>query len=175
MDWDSPLLRKTARFQPHINKWRPTNVLRTGRKDLAAATLLLDGLKGTIAVLIARQFSENLGLVAALGAFLGHLFPVWLNFRGGKGVATFLGCLFGVAWPAALAACGLWLIIAFVTKYSSAAALGASAAAPIGLWAFGLPNAALLFALLAALLWWKHSENIARLRCGSEGKIGQKS
>ena len=152
-----------------------TNVLRTGRKDLAVATLLLDGLKGTVAVLIARQWGEGLGLVAALGAFLGHLFPVWLNFKGGKGVATFLGCLFGVAWPAGIAACAVWLAVAYATKYSSAAALAASAATPLVLLALGSPHAALLFAILAALLWWKHSENIARLRAGTEGKIGQKA
>ena len=152
-----------------------TNVLRTGRRDLAVATLLLDGLKGTIAVLIARQWGEGLGLVAALGAFLGHLFPVWLNFKGGKGVATFLGCLFGVAWPAGIAACAVWLAVASATKYSSAAALAASAATPLVLLALGSPHAALLFAILAALLWWKHSENIARLRAGAEGKIGQKA
>ena len=152
-----------------------TNVLRTGRKDLAAATLLLDALKGTVAVLIARQWGEGLGLVAALGAFLGHLFPVWLNFKGGKGVATFLGCLFGVAWPAGIAACAVWLAVAFTTKFSSAAALAASAATPLVLLALSSPHAALLFAILAALLWWKHSENIARLRAGTEGKIGQKA
>ena len=152
-----------------------TNVLRTGRKDLAVATLLLDGLKGTVAVLVARQWGEGLGLVAALGAFLGHLFPVWLNFKGGKGVATFLGCLFGVAWPAGIAACAVWLAVAYATKYSSAAALAASAATPLVLLALGSPHAALLFAILAALLWWKHAENIARLRAGTEGKIGQKA
>jgi acyl phosphate:glycerol-3-phosphate acyltransferase len=152
-----------------------TNVLRTGRKDLAVATLLLDGLKGTLAVVVGLHFDESLGLAAALGAFLGHLYPVWLGFKGGKGVATFLGCLFGFAWPVALIACAVWLAIAWATRYSSTGALGASLAAPIAFAALGQPPAATLFLLLAALLWWRHRENIARLRAGTEGKIGQKA
>ena len=152
-----------------------TNVLRTGRKDLAAATLLLDGLKGTIAVLAGLHFGAAFGLLAAFGAFLGHLFPLWLGFKGGKGVATFLGCLFGYDWRVALIACAVWLAAAWMTRYSSAAALAASAAAPIALLLFGQSAAAALFLLLAALLWWKHRENIARLRTGAEGRIGQKA
>lgn len=152
-----------------------TNVLRTGRKDLAAATLLLDGLKGTLAVLLGLHFGLALGLAAALAAFLGHLFPLWIGFRGGKGVATFLGCLFGYAWIAALVVCAVWLAAAGLTRYSSAGALAASAAAPVVLLALGEPEAGALFALLAALLWWKHRENIARLRAGTEGRIGQKA
>ena len=152
-----------------------TNVLRTGRKDLAAATLLLDGAKGTIAVLIGWRLGAAFALVAALGAFLGHLFPLWLGFRGGKGVATFLGCLFGYAWPVALAACAVWLAAAALTRYSSSGALAASVAAPLVFLALGQPAPALVFAALAALLWWKHRENIARLRAGTEGKIGQKT
>ena len=152
-----------------------TNVLRTGRKDLAVATLLLDGLKGTLAVLTGLHFGETYGLIAALGAFLGHLFPVWLGFKGGKGVATFLGCLFGYAWVVALAACAVWLAVAGLTRLSSAGALAASLAAPVAFLLLGQPGAAALFFLLAALLWWKHRDNIARLRAGTEGKIGQKT
>ena len=151
-----------------------TNVLRTGRKGLAAATLLLDALKATAAVLIAGRWGADLGLFAGAGAFLGHLFPVWLNFKGGKGVATFIGALLGAHWPTALVFAVAWLATALATKYSSAGALVASVVAPVALLFFGQPTAALVFAALAALLWWKHSENIARLRAGTEGKIGQK-
>ena len=152
-----------------------TNVLRTGRKDIAAATLLLDGLKGTAAVLIFAQFSPLAGVVAGFAAFLGHIFPVWLKFKGGKGVATFLGCLFGFAWPAGLAFCAIWLIVAKLSRYSSLSALVASAASPLILLALGLPAQALALAVMAAILWIKHSENIARLRAGTEGRIGQKT
>jgi acyl phosphate:glycerol-3-phosphate acyltransferase len=152
-----------------------TNVLRTGRKDIAAATLLLDGLKGTAAVLIFAQFSPLAGVVAGFAAFLGHIFPVWLKFKGGKGVATFLGCLFGFAWPAGLAFCAIWLLVAKLSRYSSLSALVASAASPLILWALGLPAQALALAVMAGILWVKHSENIARLRAGTEGRIGQKT
>ncbi|KQT86651.1 glycerol-3-phosphate acyltransferase [Methylobacterium sp. Leaf466] len=151
-----------------------TNVLRTGHKGLAAATLLLDALKGTVPVLIAMRWGENPALAAGLGAFLGHLFPVWLRFRGGKGVATFIGLLIAFSPPALLAFAGVWLGLAFTLKYSSLAALAASAATPIVLWALGQPSVALLFLLLCALLWWKHAPNIRRLLDGSEGRIGQK-
>jgi glycerol-3-phosphate acyltransferase PlsY len=152
-----------------------TNVLRTGRKDIAAATLLLDGLKGTAAVLIFAQFSPLAGVVAGFAAFLGHIFPVWLKFKGGKGVATFLGCLFGFAWPAGVAFCAIWLLVAKLSRYSSLSALVASAVSPLVLWALGLPAQALALAVMAAILWIKHSENIARLRAGTEGRIGQKT
>jgi glycerol-3-phosphate acyltransferase PlsY len=152
-----------------------TNVLRTGRKDIAAATLLLDGLKGTAAVLIFAQFSLLAGVVAGFAAFLGHIFPAWLKFKGGKGVATFLGCLFGFAWPAGLAFCAIWLLVAKLSRYSSLSALVASAASPLILLALGLPAQALALAVMAAILWYKHSENIARLRAGTEGRIGQKT
>jgi acyl phosphate:glycerol-3-phosphate acyltransferase len=153
-----------------------TNVLRTGRRDLAAATLVLDALKGTAAVLIASAvFGPFASLLAAVGAFLGHVFPIWLRFKGGKGVATFLGCLIGVAWPAALVFAAAWLVIALATRYSSAAALTASVIAPTALYAaFGRPYAALIFTALAALLWFKHRANIERLLSGAETKIGQK-
>ncbi|MCA0425749.1 MAG: glycerol-3-phosphate 1-O-acyltransferase PlsY [Proteobacteria bacterium] len=152
-----------------------TNVLRTGRKGLALATLLLDALKGTVAVLIARHlWGPDAGLIAGLCAFLGHLFPVWLRFKGGKGVATYLGVLLAVSWPAFLVAAAIWLAIAFTTKYSSAGALGASALAPLAVWWFSGGAPALLFVVMAALLWWKHEDNIKRLLAGTEGKIGQK-
>ncbi|GJD39608.1 MULTISPECIES: glycerol-3-phosphate 1-O-acyltransferase PlsY [Methylobacterium] len=151
-----------------------TNVLRTGRKGLAAATLLGDALKGTLAVLVAARFGEGAALAAGLGAFLGHLFSVWLGFKGGKGVATFLGVLLAFS-PIGLAAfAAIWLGLAFTLKYSSLAALAASAATPIVLWAAGQPAVALLFLVLAILLWWKHAPNIRRLLDGSEGRIGQK-
>jgi acyl phosphate:glycerol-3-phosphate acyltransferase len=149
-----------------------TNVLRTGHKGLAAATLLCDALKGTIAVLIAAHFGTAAALIAGLGAFLGHLFPVWLKFKGGKGVATYIGVLIGLYWPSALLFCGMWLAVAAMFRYSSLAALIASALTPLGLWLFDLPNVAAVFLLLTVLLWVMHRENIARLFNGTEGKIG---
>ena len=150
-----------------------TNVLRTGRKGLAAATLLLDALKGAVAVLAAgRLFGETAAIAAGSGAFLGHIFPVWLAFKGGKGVATYLGVLSGLYWPVALAFCGLWLAVAFVTRYSSLAALAASAATPFVLWALDRAELALVIGALTVLLFAKHSANIKRLLAGQEGKIG---
>jgi glycerol-3-phosphate acyltransferase PlsY len=154
-----------------------TNVLRTGRKDLAAATLVLDALKGAVAVLAARAyFGDDAALAAAVGAFLGHLYPVWIGFRGGKGVATFLGCLIAIDWRAALVFAAAWLAVAALTRFSSAAALAASALAPLTLY-FWLDRSgtALVFALLGALLWLKHRVNIARLVDGTETRIGQRS
>ena len=151
-----------------------TNVLRTGRKGLAAATLLGDALKGTAAVLIAGRFGPEAALVAGLGAFLGHLFPVWLGFKGGKGVATFLGVLLALSPLGLLAFAAIWLGLAFTLKYSSLAALAASGLTPLILWGLGQPSVAILFLLLAALLWWKHAPNIRRLLDGTEGRIGQK-
>ncbi|WP_201831867.1 glycerol-3-phosphate 1-O-acyltransferase PlsY [Microvirga zambiensis] len=151
-----------------------TNVLRTGRKGLAAATLVADALKGTIPVLIAGLWGPQFAIVAGLGAFLGHLFPVWLGFKGGKGVATFIGVLIGLEPLAALICCVIWLAVAFAFKYSSLSSLVASAATPIVLWLLGEPGMAGLAIILAALLWWKHSQNISRLLAGTEGKIGQK-
>ncbi len=151
-----------------------TNVLRTGHKGLAAATLLGDALKGTAAVLIAAQWGPQFAMLAALGAFLGHLFPVWLGFKGGKGVATFIGVLIGLKPLAALIFCLIWLGVAFASKYSSLSALVASAATPIILWLLGEPGMAGIAVVLVALLWWKHGQNISRLLAGTEGKIGQK-
>ena len=155
-----------------------TNVLRTGRKDLAAITLIADALKGTIAVRAAAQSHRDrshLGIASARGAFFGHLFSVFLGFRGGKGVATFLGCLIGLAWPAAIVFALVWLAAALVTRYSSAGALAASATTPIVLVLLGRFDSAALFAVLAVALWLKHSANIGRLLAGTESKIGQKS
>ena len=152
-----------------------TNVLRTGRKGLAAATLLCDVLKGTVAVVAATHYGPDAALAAGLGAFLGHLFPVWLKFKGGKGVATYIGLLIGLHWPAALIFCAIWLVVAAVSRYSSLAALIASALTPFGLWLLGRPDAAALFLLLTVLLWVMHRANIARLLNGSEGKIGAKA
>jgi glycerol-3-phosphate acyltransferase PlsY len=150
-----------------------TNVLRTGNKKLAALTLLGDALKGTVAVLFAKAFGGyEAALAAGLFAFLGHLFPVWLKFKGGKGVATYIGVLLGLAWPAALGFCGIWLGVAYLTRYSSLSALVASACTPIGLYAAGDNAAAILFVVLTVLLFWKHAQNIQRLRAGTEGKIG---
>ncbi len=151
-----------------------TNVLRTGRKGLAAATLALDALKATLAVVLAAwAFGPSSALAAAAGAILGHLYPVWLKFRGGKGVATFLGGLIGLAWPAAIAFAVVWLAVAAVTRRSSAAALAATAVSPLVALLIGLQEVAVVFWALAALVWVKHSANIARLLRGAEPKIGQ--
>jgi acyl phosphate:glycerol-3-phosphate acyltransferase len=150
-----------------------TNVLRTGRKALAAATLLGDMFKGTIAVLVAAcVFDREVALAAALGAFLGHLFPVWLSFKGGKGVATYIGLLIGLAWPVAIFFSAVWLAIAALFRYSSLAALIASVLTPFFLWWRGQVPEAELFGLLSVLLWIMHRGNIARLLGGSESKIG---
>jgi len=153
-----------------------TNVLRTGRKGLAAGTVLGDALKGTVAVIVAGTFAGPDGAMAAgLGAFLGHLFPVWLKFRGGKGVATYIGILLGLLWPAAVLFCAVWLVVAVATRYSSLAALVASVAAPIFLWWLGHLALAALFAVITLLVFYAHRENIKRLLAGREGKIGQKA
>ncbi len=137
--------------------------------------MLLDALKATAAVLLLSALSPEAGALAGFGAFIGHIFPVWLKFKGGKGVATFLGCLLGIAWPAGLAFIAAWLAVAYFSRYSSLSALVASALSPFVLWLMGLPGQAMLLAVMAAILWWKHSENIARLRAGTEGRIGKKS
>jgi len=153
-----------------------TNVLRTGRKGLAAATLLLDMLKGTVAVIIAGSFGgPNAAMLAALGAFLGHLFPVWLKFHGGKGVAVYIGVLLGLFWPAAVVFCLVWLATAVTSRYSSLAALVASVVTPLFLWWFGHAALASLFAVLTLLLFYMHRENIKRLQAGTEGRIGERS
>ena len=153
-----------------------TNVLRTGSKSAALGTLLLDGGKGAVAVLLARAFAgEDAAQLAGLAAFLGHCYPVWLRFRGGKGVATFLGILLALAWPVGLAACGAWLAAAVAVRISSLAALVAALAAPVLALLLGAPSAVALCLALAALIFWRHRANIARLAAGTEPRIGRKS
>ncbi len=150
-----------------------TNVLRTGRKGLAAATLLFDALKGVAAVLIADQVGQLPAVGAAAGAVLGHMFPVWLGFKGGKGVATTLGVMWGLSWPVGAIACATWLLVAAVFRYSSLAALLSVVIAAIGSWFLTDPRAAMLLTLLVPLVWVRHHENIARLLNGTEPRIGQ--
>jgi len=149
-----------------------TNVLRTGNKKLAAATLMLDGLKGAAAVLIVQHFAKQDIFLAGLAVFLGHLFPIWLGFKGGKGVATGLGVFLGVCFPVGLIACATWSVAAYALKISSAAALSAFAIAPVAALALGHTLLALLSAIIAALVCWKHRPNIMRLRVGTEPRIG---
>ena len=157
-----------------------TNVLRTGRRGLAAATLVLDAAKGAAAVLIARYFWGNdAALIAGVLAFLGHCFPVWLNFKGGKGVAVFIGVLLGLAWPVGVIFCLVWLVIAFAQRYSSLAALTAAVTAPIFAYVIGLydsavdgPKLAAVTAVLALILVFNHRANIGRLLSNTEPKIG---
>jgi len=151
-----------------------TNVLRTGSKKLAALTLLLDALKGTVAVLLARLYAPEAALLAGFGAFLGHLFPVWLGFRGGKGVATYLGVLIGLAWQGALVFAVVWLLVAFLARYSSLAALVAAVAVPIALYFLGHHDTAILFAIMSVIIFIKHHANISRLLAGTESRIGAK-
>lgn len=151
-----------------------TNVLRTGNKKLAAATLLLDMLKGTVAVLIAGIASPEAAIVAGFGAFLGHIFPVWLKFKGGKGVATYLGVLLGLFWQGALIFAAAWLIIAYTSRYSSLAALVAAVIVPVALYIMGAHQIAALFLILTIIVFIKHKANIQRLVSGTEGKIGAK-
>jgi glycerol-3-phosphate acyltransferase PlsY len=152
-----------------------TNVLRTGRKGIAAATLIGDALKGTVAVVICGYYGgPNAAMLAAFGAFLGHLYPVWLRFRGGKGVATYIGVLIGLFWPAAIVFCVMWLATATTTRYSSLSALIAAFVTPLFLWWFGQPMLASLLVVMTLLLFYAHRENIKRLQTGTEGRIGQK-
>ena len=152
-----------------------TNVLRTGNKGLAVATLLLDGLKAAFAVLlVGHWYGQAPAHLAALGAFLGHAFPIWLRFRGGKGVATYLGGLFELYWPAGIAFCALWLLVAYTARFSSLAAIVASIATPIMLLIMGRPITAAVFGVMTLLLLWFHRANIKRLRAGTEPAIGKK-
>ncbi|WP_421786370.1 glycerol-3-phosphate 1-O-acyltransferase PlsY [Hyphobacterium sp.] len=153
-----------------------TNVLRTGRKDLAAATLILDAAKAGIAALIFTALLGPVpGLVAGGAAFLGHCFPVWLKFKGGKGVATFYGVLFAVAWPVGVLAAITWIGMALVARFSSLSALLAAALAPLIAWLFDRPGVAILCLFLAALIFWRHRANIQRLIDGTEPRIGAKA
>ena len=151
-----------------------TNVLRTGRKELAAATLLLDALKGFAAVWVAHQVGELAAVGAAAGAVLGHMFPVWLSFKGGKGMATALGVMWGLAWPVGAIACAAWLVFAAIFRYSSLATLLSAVVAPIAAWFLADPRAATLLTLLVPLIWARHHANISRLLKGTEPKIGQR-
>ena len=152
-----------------------TNVLRTGNRAAAAATLILDAAKGAVAVLLARALvGPDAAQVAALFAFLGHLYPIWLGFRGGKGVATFLGTLLALAWPVGLAACATWAVTAAVSRISSLSALVAAGLAPVWLLIFGRGQMLALVVILAALVFLRHGANIARLRAGTEPRIGAK-
>jgi glycerol-3-phosphate acyltransferase PlsY len=151
-----------------------TNVLRTGNRWLAAATLLLDGAKGTAAVLLCARLGGSAEIAAALAAFVGHVFPVWLGFRGGKGVATYIGVLAGLFWPGAILFCAAWLVTAVVSRLSSLSALLASLVTPIVLLFVSGWRLALLFAILSVILWWRHRDNLARLSAGTETRIGGK-
>ncbi|MEA3535205.1 glycerol-3-phosphate 1-O-acyltransferase PlsY [Rhizobium sp. CC-YZS058] len=152
-----------------------TNVLRTGNKKLAAATLLLDALKGTAAATIAWHYAgPDAGIAAGLGAFLGHLFPVWLGFKGGKGIATYIGVLLGLAPLVVLVFAAVWLGVAKITRYSSLSALCATVVVPVVLLAAGYGRIGLLFVLLSLITWAKHHANIKRLLAGTESRIGQK-
>ena len=153
-----------------------TNVLRTGNKALAALTLAGDMLKGTAAVLLVHLlYGTEAAMAAGIGAFLGHLFPLWLQFKGGKGVATYIGVALGLAWPAALVFAVAWIAVAILTRYSSLAALVASLVAPAFVWWRGDTALAMLFAFMTVLLWFMHRQNIARLLAGTEGRIGGSS
>jgi glycerol-3-phosphate acyltransferase PlsY len=150
-----------------------TNVLRTGHKGLAAATLLLDGGKGAAAVLYVHAYGHGGVFLAGLAVVLGHLYPVWLGFKGGKGVATGIGVFLGICWPVGVLVCALWLLTAVVLRRSSVAALVGYAVAPFAGWVFGGPATAVLFLLLAGLVWWRHRGNIARILAGTEPRIGK--
>lgn len=151
-----------------------TNVLRTGNKKLAAATLLLDALKGTVAVIIASRWSQDAAIAAGFGAFIGHLYPIWLGFKGGKGVATYLGVLLGLSYLGALAFAVTWLLVAAVSRYSSLAALVAAVVVPIALYMMDKPNAAGMLALMSLIVFIRHRANISRLLSGTESRIGSK-
>ena len=151
-----------------------TNVLRTGRKALAALTLILDLLKGTAAVLLARHFFPSTEIVAAAAAFVGHIYPVWLGFKGGKGLATYAGILFGLFWPLGLGYGVAWIALALITRISSVAGLTAAAVAPVLAWGAGRMDFVPVLAGCTLIAFWKHRENIGRLIAGTEPKIGQK-
>jgi acyl phosphate:glycerol-3-phosphate acyltransferase len=152
-----------------------TNVLRTGNKGLAAATLLLDAGKGFLAVWLAANWFPGAAPVAALAAVVGHCFPVWLKFKGGKGVATTLGVALGLAWPVGLAYAGVWLAMLALTRISSLSGMSAALAAPVAAWLTGRDELVVMLVLIAVLVIWLHRENISRLRAGTEPKVGSKS
>tara|TARA_A100001037_G_scaffold254525_1_gene239663 strand:- start:1711 stop:2352 length:642 start_codon:yes stop_codon:yes gene_type:complete len=149
-----------------------TNVLRTGKKGVAAATLLADILKGAFATLLGKMFGPDIAVLAATGAFLGHLFPIWLKFKGGKGVATAIGIILSLSWSSGLIAIGVWVMTALLFRYSSLAALLAAIAAPFSAWWLSSPQFTELFILISTLIWIRHHSNIRRLLIGKESKIG---
>ena len=151
-----------------------TNVLRTGRKGLAASTLVLDMAKGAAAVILAQAIDPHLTLIAGAGAFFGHLYPVWLGFKGGKGVAVMLGISLALVWQVGLIFAAVWLGMLAISRISSVSGMAAALSAPVAAFAFGQREMALMLAGLALILIWKHSENIARLRDGTEPRVGQK-
>ena len=151
-----------------------TNVLRTGGKGLAAATLLLDALKGAVPVLIVAQISQVAAIGAAAGAVLGHMFPVWLRFKGGKGMATAIGVTWGLSWPVGAIVCAAWLLVAAISRYSSLATLLSIAVGAVAAWFLTSSYVSTLLTLLVPLVWVRHHENIARLLKGTEPKIGQR-
>ena len=151
-----------------------TNVLRTGNKKLAGATFLADAFKGIVAVLVARNYGPDIMVIAAFGAFLGHLYPVWLKFKGGKGVSTFVGVSFALYLPLGFFVAIAWLATAFLTRISSASALTAAALAPVFSWYMGQFQLMELGIVLAVMIWWKHQDNVRRLLAGTEPKIGGK-
>jgi acyl phosphate:glycerol-3-phosphate acyltransferase len=151
-----------------------TNVLRTGNKGLAALTLLLDALKGTVAVLIAGLYGADLAIIAGFFAFIGHLFPVWLGFKGGKGVATYIGVLAGLMWKVAVVFAAVWIAVALLLRYSSLAALIAAVVVPLTLLIMGYQDFAVVFAVMSVIVFIKHRANISRLMAGTESRIGSK-
>lgn len=152
-----------------------TNVLRSGNKLAAFLTLISDAGKGAVAVLVARAlYAEDAAQIAGFAAFVGHLFPIWLGFKGGKGVATFLGTILAISFPVGLAACGTWLVVAIVSRISSLSALISVALAPVWMWILGYPTGMALGIALAVLVWFKHAANIKRILSGAEPRIGQK-
>lgn len=152
-----------------------TNVLRTGKKGIAAATLFADIIKGAFAALIGNMFGPDIAVVAALGAFLGHLFPVWLKFQGGKGVATAIGIIFALSWQVGFVTIGIWLLAALLFRYSSLAALLGAIAAPVAAWWLATPQLVEFFAVITVLVWIRHHANIKRLLNGDESKIAFRS
>ena len=153
-----------------------TNVLRTGNKKAAALTLIFDAAKGAVVVLLARAFAgEDTAQIGALAAFIGHCFPVWLKFKGGKGVATYIGIMLALAWPMGLVACAIWLALAIISRYSSLAALVAAGWTPVVMAFTGYGHIFFLSITLALLIYFRHWENIKRLKAGTESKIGRKS
>ena len=152
-----------------------TNVLRTGRKGLAAGTLLLDASKGALAVWLTAQWWPLAAPIAAFGAIVGHCFPVWLQFKGGKGVATALGIALALAWPVALVCALVWLVVFAVSRISSLGGITATVAGPLAAWALNYPELILALSGIAAVVVWRHRANIVRLRTGTEPRVGQKA